>query len=237
MNLLFVDQFAHFGGAQKVLWQTLKSLDSPDVTVRVALNGAGKFKDALVAEGIPVLDLPLGNYSSRRKTIADILRFCIRTAICAWKLVGYGHENTVDLLYANGPRTFIATAMAGRWLRKPVIWHLQNVLTSKSEIWTLQIFSRWVSRILVCSKAVAAPLLAQRANLEARIRLVYNPLPDWDAVPSGDGLRSQPARPLFRNFGRITPFKGQKCFLMAARTVLVQCPQHLLLGHRQPCAR
>jgi glycosyltransferase involved in cell wall biosynthesis len=231
-NLLFVDQFAYFGGAQKVLLETLNSLDPSQFRCHVALNGPGPFREALLKMGVQVADLPLGNYNSSRKTLSDVLRFGIRTLFCTWYLARYARRWRCDLFYANGPRTFVAAALAGCLLRKRVIWHLHNVLTNKAEIRLLLFFSSLVSKIVVCSHAAAAPLLAGIPQLKAKIRVLYNPHPDWDWAPPADhGPRSReehdPGVSKFRFgiLGRITPFKGQKEYLKAAASIVDQAPE------------
>ena len=61
-RLLFLDQFGHLGGAQRILWEVLKSLDPAEYDYCVAINGPGEFRDTLVNERIPVLNLSLGDY-------------------------------------------------------------------------------------------------------------------------------------------------------------------------------
>jgi glycosyltransferase involved in cell wall biosynthesis len=231
-NLLFIDQFAYLGGAQKVLLETLKSLDPSQFQYRVALNGSGPFREALLNIGVQVLDLPLGNYNSARKRLSDVLRFGFRTLLCILYLARYTRRWQCDLFYANGPRTFVSAALAGRLLRKRVIWHLHNVLTTEAEIRLLLFFSSWVSKIIVCSHAVAAPLLASDPQLGPKIRVLYNPHPDWDWAPPGSQLSRLREEHGWgeKNFtfgilGRITPFKGQKEFLKAAANVVEQIPE------------
>ncbi len=231
-NLLFVDQFAYFGGAQKVLLETLNSLDRSQFRCHVALNGPGPFREALLKMGVQVADLPLGNYNSSRKTFSDVLRFGIRTLLCVLYLARYARSWKCDLFYANGPRTFVAAALAGCLLRKRVIWHLHNVLTNEAEIRLLLFFSPWVSKIILCSHAAAAPLLAGIPQLKSKIRVLYNPHPDWDWVPPADhGPRSREEHDAgdskfrFGILGRITPFKGQKEYLNAAASIVDQAPE------------
>ena len=231
-NLLFIDQFGHFGGAQHVLLETLKSLDSSQFRYHVALNGPGPFKEALMKMGVKVVDLPLGNYNSAKKTLSDALRFGIRTLLCTLVLARHARRWKCDLLYANGPRTFVSAVMAGCLLRRRVIWHLHNVLTNQAEIRLLLFFSSRVSKIIVCSHAVAAPLLAGIPQLKTKIRVLYNPHPDWDwAPPANHGPRSREEQDVkeshfrFGILGRITPFKGQKEFLKAAESIVEQVPE------------
>lgn len=231
-RILFLDQFGYLGGAQRVLWETLRSLDATEYDFCMAINGPGEFRDTLVKEKIPVLNLPLGNYHSARKTMPDAARFAVRTLLCTLHLLRQGRKTQWDLLWANGPRTFIAAVLAGFATGTPVGWHVHNILTSRTEILLLLIFSRWVKRIIVCSGAAASPLLARRRQLESKIRILYNPHPDWDWAPpvrQASLLRRKFEMAdkdyLFGILGRVTPFKGQKDFLFAAARVIKHFPE------------
>jgi glycosyltransferase involved in cell wall biosynthesis len=231
-SLLFLDQFGYLGGAQRVLWEILKSLDSTEYDCCAAINGPGEFQDTLLNARISVLNLPLGNYHSARKTLPDVARLGVRTLACTTQLVMQGRRRPWDMLWANGPRTFMVAVLAGLATGTPVVWHLHKIFTSKSEIMSLLIFSRWVKRIIACSGAAATPFLASRRQLESKIRILYNPHPDWVWAPT-DRQASRLRREfdlagrnyLFGILGRVTPFKGQKGFLYAAARVTKQFPE------------
>jgi glycosyltransferase involved in cell wall biosynthesis len=92
-------------------------------------------------------------------------------------------------------------------------------------------FSRWVHTIVVCSQAAADPLLGRRPSLQSKIRLIYNPVPRLKRPTPGevDRLREsfavQPKEICIGILGRVTPFKGQRHFLQAARLVLQQAEE------------
>ena len=227
-KLLFLDQFGTLGGGQRVLLETLNSLDRAQYQTMVALGTAGDFRERLLDDGIPVMDLPLGNYHSGEKTLLDMVRFFFRSLYCALVLTRWVFRHRPNLLFANGPRTFICVILAGRLTHRPVIWHLHNVLPAGIELSLLAVFSRWVHTIVVCSRAAAQPLLERRPSLQSKVRLIYSPVPRLKQPTPGDvdKLREsfgvQPEQVCIGIFGRITKFKGQLQFLQAARLVLQQ---------------
>ncbi len=227
-KLLFLDQFGTLGGGQRVLWETLRSLDRAQYQTTVALGTDGDFRERLLDEGVPVMDLPLGNYHSVEKTLLDRVRFFFRSLYCALVLTRWVFRHRPNLLFANGPRTFICVTLAGCLTHRPVIWHLHNVLPKGAELSLLAVFSRWVHTILVCSRAAAQPLLERRPGLHSKVRLIYNPVPRLKQPTPGDvdKLREsfgvQPEQVCIGIFGRVTAFKGQLQFLQAARLVLQQ---------------
>src|SRR5690242_11735269 len=122
-KLLFLDQFGYLGGGQRVLLETLNSLDRARYQRIVALGTDGDFRARLLADGIPVRDLPLGSYHSTKKTPLDRVRFFFRSLYCALVLSWWVVRHRPNLLFANGPRTFICVTLAGCLTRRPVIWH------------------------------------------------------------------------------------------------------------------
>ena len=230
-KLLFLDQFGYFGGGQRVLLETLGSLDRAQYQTIVALGAAGEFNERLLDLGIPVRDLPLGDYHSGRKTLSDMVRFCFRSIYCTLVLTRWVVEHRPSLLFANGPRTFVCVTLAGCLTRRPVIWHLHNVLTKGVELALISVLSHWVHTILVCSQAVAEPLLQRAPRLKTKVKVVYNPVPRLTPCRAADvqqlrerfGLK--PDSVCFGIFGRITSFKGQAIFLQASRQILQHTDQ------------
>lgn len=230
-KLLFLDQFGTLGGGQRVLLETLTSLDRTQYQSMVGLGTGGDFKERLLADSVPVMDLPLGNYHSGKKTFPDKVRFFFRSLYCAFILTRWILRYRPNLLFANGPRTFLCATLAGRLTRRPVIWHLHNVLPQGVELSLLALFARWVHTIVVCSRAVARPLLDRNPGLQSKVRLVFNPVPHLRQPPPTDvqklrkNFSVQAEDVCIGIFGRVTPFKGQQHFLQAAQLVSEQTPQ------------
>src|SRR5262249_11677488 len=132
-TLIFLDQFGYLGGAQRVLLETLGSLDRSEYQPIVALGTNGEFRQRLLDGGISVLDLPLGEYHSGKKTFLDKVRFSFRSLYCAFVLARWVVRHRAKLLFANGPRTFACVTLTGVLPRRPVIWHLHNVFTAGVE--------------------------------------------------------------------------------------------------------
>jgi len=222
-RILFLDQYGTLGGGQRVLLDTLSVLDPSQFQATVALNGNGSFRRLLLSSGIPVIDLPLGDYRSGTKTLWDVVQFGPRCLLCSGFLASFIARNRFDLIFANGPRTFPSAILAGRLTKVPVLWHLHNAFPLGTMVKGLSILATGVSQIIACSKSAAAPFLKYRPDLQSKIRLIPNSIPNWPVDPMLEmGKRPESAgrggKPLsFGIFGRITPFKGQSEFLKAAQ--------------------
>lgn len=213
-----------------MLYHVLSSLPAGLRPV-VALNGRGEVAQALAGEGIPVLYLPIGNYSSGRKTTWDRVRFALRTLWCSLILVNITFRHKIQALYANGPRTFFCAVIAAFITRRPLVWHLHNVLSDGIELRLVVCFSRGVERILACSKAAASPLLLRAPSLAKKTKVVYSPAPRWEHTFTREQALAGFGHPAERGIvtafgivGRITPFKGQREFVEAASLVVQHLP-------------
>jgi glycosyltransferase involved in cell wall biosynthesis len=241
-RILFVDQFGYFGGAQRVLLDLIQELSKDGDEAWVALNGEGEFRDALVNAGIPVRSLPLGDYSSGGKSVLETIRFFISTLHCIWLIFRYVRNQKSDLIYANGPRTFIGAVLAGRLTRRPVLWHLHNILPTGAILRLLCCFGKWTQGIIACSKAAAIPWIQCNPRLKLKIQVIYNDVPSWLKASPILTAKLEKRMPLpiqflvFGILGRITPVKGQKIFLKAALLILKEFPdtQFMIIGSPAP---
>lgn len=241
-RILFVDQYAYMGGAQRVLLDLILGLRANDYEVVSALNGRGEFRDLLTDTGIAVEALPLGHYRSGRKRVSDYLRFPYHTMNSARILAKQVRKHHSTLIYANGPRAFIACALAGRKTHRPVIWHLHNVIHDRLELHMLGRFGQMVGHIIACSEAAAAPLIQQYPRLRSKTHVIYNGIPSWVRMPQSPEEKvirpeSPPRKGLvFGISGRITPAKGQTIFLEAASLIFQEFPdtRFLIVGSPAP---
>ena len=57
-----------------------------------------------MADGIHVMNLPLGHYHSGKKTLLDMVRFFFRSLYCTFVLTCWIVRHRPHLLFANGPQ-------------------------------------------------------------------------------------------------------------------------------------
>jgi glycosyltransferase involved in cell wall biosynthesis len=131
-----------------------------------------------------------------------------------------------DVVYANSQKAFIVACVAAAFARKPVLWHLHDILDpnvfSRINIGVDVLLANHVaSRVIANSQATASALVA-RGGSRARVSVVYNGLdpaiatavtePQAAALRASLGLGSAPVLGLF---GRIAPWKGQEVAIRA----------------------
>jgi len=138
-----------------------------------------------------------------------------------------------DVIYTNTQKAFVIGAVAGAFARRPVVWHLRDMLTaghfSNANRRVAVTLANRFARLVICnSQATADAFLAAGGRPGEKVRVVYNgidPEP-FDAVSDEDaaGVRHAleiPAEAFVVGvFGRLTPWKGQDVLLDAAARLI-----------------
>lgn len=229
--IMILDQQSWRGGGQRVLGHVLASLEE-DFEPTVVFPDRGPFQKELQDRGYETLIYPLGAYSPGAKPAREKAAFTFRTAACALRLAGAIIARKSALVYVNGARC-LPFGVAAAWLTgTPVLFHLHNALSRRSDIALVSWLSRHVSKIIVCSNAAADCLLRHSPELRSKLVLVRNcVLPAAkNAAPSSLGdWPSSDLRFTVGIVGRITEDKGHHILLKAAAELSSEIKTHLRL--------
>jgi hypothetical protein len=97
----------------------------------VILFSDGPFGERLTAAGALVTVLPGGAILSVRREsgLFSTIMTIPTLAALVWRVVA--HARSSELLYANTQKAFVVAALAGILLRRPVVWHLRDILSSE----------------------------------------------------------------------------------------------------------
>lgn len=225
-RILFVDQSGAPGGGELQVLDIAKHYRE---TCEVILLSDGPFRAMLEKVAVPVTVLPappafIDIRRDRRNAyklsaLAPILGLAQRLARLA-----EGHE----LIYANTQKAMILAALAGRLSRKPVIWHLHDILSAdhfgRGHRWVaVRLANSLVGRVIANSRATAEAFVAAGGD-STRVTIIYNGIdPSPFALVSEQqqahlraGLSLERA-PLIGAFGRLSPWKGQHVLIDALR--------------------
>src|ERR1017187_3049164 len=149
-SILFVDQFSDLGGSQRSMLDLLPALG--DFELEFALPGPGPLTAALHRRGLSWQQLDIGEYRLGRKSFADVARFAVRQPGAARRLSEMAAGKS--LIYAGGPRVFLAAAVAARRTGVPLIWHLHLEIESWRDRKVLEAAAGWGRpRVIACSQA------------------------------------------------------------------------------------
>jgi glycosyltransferase involved in cell wall biosynthesis len=225
-RLLFVDQSGAPGGGELSLLEIAKHRRE---ACAVVLLSDGPFRALLEEAAVPVTVLPappafIGIARERGRirelqALGPILKLARRLA-----RIADGH----DLIYANSQKAMVVAALAGKLSKKPVIWHLRDILSidhfGHAQRWAaVNLANLWVSRVIANSKATAQAFVTAGGD-SARVTVVYNGIdPSPFALISDERqmrLRADLGlgrEPLVAAFGRLAPWKGQHVLIHALR--------------------
>ncbi len=221
---LFVDQTAELGGAELSLRDIARHYAA---TGKVVLFTTGPLVDAMAAVGVHAVHLnaPAAVLELRREAglgaslaaVWGLGRLVLRLA-----RLGTGY----DLFYANTQKAFVASALAGLVARRPVIWHLRDILSPEHFSRSILKLVRHLVRlphvhVIANSHATARALLALGGKGE-RLVTIHNgidPRP-WAPIDLATLARLRGElrlgdRPTIGVFGRLAEWKGQHILVEA----------------------
>ena len=236
-RFLFVDHTAVLGGAELSLLDIAIAFRDRGA---VALFEDGPFAAALVANGVAVIPVAAGGALTSVKKSSVVPRpsalVATARAVLALARIARGY----DRLYANSPKSFLVSAVAGLLARRPVIWHLRDILDpqhfSASNIRVVVTAANMrAARVVANSHATADAFVAAGGRRDF-VRVVHNGIDAgvFDAVEPG--ARADVRRELgiaddvflVGSFSRLHPWKGQRVLLDALR--LLPDVQAIIVG-------
>lgn len=222
-RILFLDHAAEPGGAELVLLD-VASFFTPGALVLLFQDGP--LRTRLEAKGVAVkiAKVRTSMLAARRGSgAAGTLRAMPGTLAQAAGVARLAHD--FDLIYANSQKAFIVGAIAARVSKKPLVWHLHDLLTSGDfhpllRKTAVTLANRCASLVLANSHATRTAFMeagGRRALTEVvhpgihpADFLACNPtaIASWRTNLCGNA-------PLVGIFGRLTIWKGQHVFLSA----------------------
>ena len=222
-RVLFLDHTAVLGGAELCLLDVAAHLRDRSM---VALMAEGPFRARLEARGVRTVVLEEAASLQQVKRESRVPGPGAVSAVFGAARAVARLARDYDVVYANSQKAFIVACVAAAFSRKPVLWHLHDILDpsvfSRINIGVDVFLANHVaSRVIANSQATASALIA-RGGSRARVDVVYNGLDPAIAAAVTDaqaaalrasiGLGSAPVLGLF---GRIAPWKGQDVAIRA----------------------
>jgi glycosyltransferase involved in cell wall biosynthesis len=223
-RVLFVDHTGMMGGAQHSL---LDIAEAHRDHCAIALLEDGPFATALEARGVRVLRIDGGGALRRIKKTSVFPGIGPLAAVARMAGAVARAARSFDLLYANSPKSFLVAALAGLIARKPVVWHLRDILGqghfSAANVRAVIVAANWRAVRVVANSHATADAFVSAGGRRDLVRVVHNGIdpapfdalaPDARAIVrselgiSGDAF-------LVGCFSRLHPWKGQTVLLDA----------------------
>lgn len=223
-RILFVDQSAKLGGAE---------LSLLDIAIHyreyssVVLFEDGPFRTLLEDKGVNVSILALGSsLENVRREALNPYRLSIIKDIfyMGWELSKRARK--FDVIYPNTQKSLIISIIAGIMSRKPVIWHLRDIM-SREHFSALMIklvvvvCNLFVSRIIANSQASASAFINNGGD-HKKVKVIYDGINTDEFIQKAPRLPEDvrkdlglPEAPLVGVFSRLSPWKGQEILIDA----------------------
>ena len=229
-RVLFVNHTSKMGGGERILLSILQEFDGESA---VWMFEDGPLRPGLAAQAcqvVPLLPQRPSSFSQVKRDkglirgafplLLGMARMSIGIALAAKRF---------EIIYANSQKAFVLSALAAKLARRPLIWHLHDILIpahfGKGHLKLLRRLAPLASRIIVPSIAAADAALALGLD-PGRVRVIPNGVtlsPDDTEPASRDTLRRTLGLPvdgfLFGVFSRLSPWKGQDMALRALASI------------------
>ncbi|WP_185733323.1 glycosyltransferase family 4 protein [Burkholderia sp. Bp8998] len=221
---LVLDQSGVLGGAELSLLEIMKHMRA---NADVLLFDDGPFRAALDEIGARVDVLDQGALAGVRKQGGV-------SAGAVKRLVGMVRDvarraRRAEVIYANTQRAMVVAALAGRLARKPVVWHLRDIVSGdhfgSKQLTAIKYCARFgVTRVIANSDASAQAFRALTGFTPQHVDVVFNGISaePFDALDNASqaALRARFGLPghawLVGSFSRLAHWKGQHLLLEAA---------------------
>ena len=207
-RVLLIASYADAGGAEVVVQDILERADPGRYACTVVCLKDGRWPQALRERGYRVTVVPRTRLRDLRNGfgVVSVLRQIVR-------------QENIDLLHASENSAFLYASLAGRSMRRPVVWHIYDPLNPTSALST-RMASILLSRLRPAHIIYASQLAIDGTPgfREVASSMVL-PGVNVDRCRAGDGLRGRLAlgipegNPLVSMFARVVPSKGQEDFL------------------------
>jgi glycosyltransferase involved in cell wall biosynthesis len=222
--VLFVDHTGVMGGAQHSL---LDIAEANRERGAVALLEDGPFAATLEHRGVRVLRLRGGDAlrAVKKSSLLPGAGALVAVARMARNLARAA--KAYELLYANSPKSFLVAAFAGRLARRPVVWHLRDILGgghfSAANVRAVVSVANWCAARVVANSQATADAFVSAGGKASLVTVVHNGIDaaPFDALPADARalVRAELGIPgdafLVGCFSRLHPWKGQAVLLDA----------------------
>lgn len=225
-RVLFLSHTAVMGGAERSLVDLAAGWEGERA---VMLLAAGPLREVLETRGVPVITGEIGALARMKRdaagpglgALADITRLARGVASAA---------KPMDVIHANSQKSFVVAAAAGLLARRPVTWHLRDILAaphfSASNIRSAAMLANLRAAAVIANSGATAAAFTAAGGKAGLAHVVHNGIDaaPFDAVTGADIAARRHAhggdgRFVIAACGRLSPWKGQHVAIEALARV------------------
>lgn len=219
---LFLTHSGVLGGAERSL---LDLAGAWPAERRLMVLAEGPMVHAARGRGIPVEVEPLGALAAMKResgapglgALADVARLASKVAALA---------KPMEVIHANSQKAFVVAAAAGLLARRPVVWHLRDILTtahfSASNIRASVMLANARASAVIANSGATAGAFIDAGGKPELVHVVHNGIDAarFDAVTEAEIAEARRALGAGDDFvlavcARLAPWKGQHVALAA----------------------
>ena len=219
---LFLTHSGVLGGAERSLLELVAAWPAEH---RLMVLAEGTTASAARARGLAVSVEPLGALGAVRResgapglgALADVARLASKVSAAA---------KAMDLIHANSQKAFVVAAAAGLLARRPVVWHLRDILTtahfSATNIRAAVMLANARAAAVIANSAATAAAFVDAGGNAALVHVVHNGLDAVRFDDVSDAAASAARLALHASnacvlavCARLAPWKGQHVVIAA----------------------
>jgi glycosyltransferase involved in cell wall biosynthesis len=218
-RVMFVSHTGSISGAELVLLDVVQ----PWAGASAFLFEEGPFHKALADKGLNVTVSQSGQGLSQVRRDSSILKVVPLVGRMGAIVVEVARAaRRHDVVYANSQKAFVLGAIATTLARRPLIWHLHDIITgvhfgAMQRRVQVALANFCASKVIVPSQVAADAFIAEGGRKEL-VEVVANGLDTISESKSPAEIRQElglPTGPLVGVFSRLAPWKGQHVVLQA----------------------
>ena len=225
-RILYLHAGAEMYGADKVLLELIKGLDSKEFEAHVILPNDGVLVEALrqVGAQVSVLDYPiLRRKYFNPKGIADYIR---SYNFYAKQIALYARQHNIDMVH-NNTAAVLEGIYLKRKLKLPLIWHVHEIIVKPKAIsdFINMLMGRYADKIVTVSQAVANHIKQSPFIKDSQVEVIYNGVDNavyypMDASSIREKFDIAQDALVIGMIGRVNAIKGQNDFIEAVEPLL-----------------
>ena len=163
IKILYLHNMAQISGGERSLLNLWENLDRGKFDPYLIIPQEGEFSREAKKAGIPVscLEIPQIHPKNFFHLINIWLRLC-----------QFLRSNKIDIIHSYSPRNNILSALAGKFLKVPVIWHERNLLYQDEPDITRKFF--FLPERIICNSRAVARRFEQKKGAADKVKVILN---------------------------------------------------------------
>lgn len=230
-NILFLHAGAEMYGADKVMLDLIKRLDTNKYNPLVVLPTNGVLVDALKKENVKVIVMPYPIMRRKYFNPKGLIQYAFGMVKSTHEIAKIAKEHRIDLIHTNTAATLEGSFISKK-LHIPQLWSIHEIIVSPKIMYTVtsRLIAKYSSVTITDSKAVKDHLDDSGYFKKDAVKVIYNGVdsnrfnPDNDCSYLYEEWNIPKTARIIGMMGRVNSWKGQGDFLKAANIIMDKFP-------------